>query len=78
MLYQKMFKYKIGERVKSNAEVRVYDPSIKHIKSVWKEVEGTITNSTPLLVCGKIENWYLLEGKYDVYNVKESNILEIL
>lgn len=70
-----MYKYEIGQKIKAKAEVRVYDPQAKHIKSIWKEVEGRICNSTPLLVCGKIENWYTVEGKYDVYQVREADVL---
>ena len=71
-----MFKYEIGQKIKANAELRVYDPKEKHIKSIWKEVEGTICNSTPLLVCGKIENWYTVVAKFDVYQVKETNVID--
>lgn len=71
-----MYKYQIGEHIKANAEVRVYDPQIKHIKSIWKEVEGYISNSTPLLVCGKIEIWYTIVGKYDVYQIKEVDVID--
>ena len=70
-----MYKYEIGQKIKAKAEVRVYDPQAKHIKSIWKEVEGRICNSTPLLVCGKIENWYTVEGKYDVYQVREVDLM---
>ena len=70
-----MYKYEIGQKIKAKAEVRVYDPQAKHIKSIWKEVEGRICNSTQLLVCGKIENWYTVEGKYDVYQVREVDVL---
>ena len=44
LLRKTMYKYEIGQKIKAKAEVRVYDPQAKHIKSIWKEVEGRICN----------------------------------
>ena len=77
-MYSK-YKHNIGETVKAMCTFNVID-NVKgdgHTNSITKEVEGVITNSTPLLVCGKIEVWYdIINDKDIVFHIKEDDIVE--
>lgn len=73
------YKHNIGDVIKANCTFRVID-NVKgdgHTNEITKEVEGKITNSTPLLVCGSIEVWYdILTDKDIVFHVREDDIIE--
>ena len=80
MLYEDMYKYKLGSTVKANCTLRVVDPKKGgdgHTAEIKKVVEGKVINSSSLLVCGEMENWYtLLDDKDNVYKVVEDDVLE--
>ena len=65
MLYEDMYKYKLGSTVKA----RVVDPK----KGDKKVVEGKVI----IISCEQMKKWYtLLDDKGNVYKVIEDDVLE--
>ena len=69
MLYEDMYKYKLGSTVKANCTLRVVDTK----KDDKKVVEGKVI----IISCEQMKKWYtLLDDKGNVYKVVEDDVLE--
>ena len=76
MLYEDMYKYKLGSTVKANCTLRVVDPKKGgdgHTAEIKKVVEGKVI----IISCEQMKKWYtLLDDKGNVYKVIEDDVLE--
>ena len=76
MLYEDMYKYKLGSTVKANCTLRVVDPKKGgdgHTAEIKKVVEGKVI----IISCEQMKKWYtLLDDKGNVYKVVEDDVLE--
>ena len=76
MLYEDMYKYKLGSTVKANCTLRVVDPKKGgdgHTAEIKKVVEGKVI----IISCEQMKKWYtLLDNKANVYKVVEDDVLE--